>query len=136
MPCFSAGVGNFLGHIPLERAVHDVVVGLLGIPEAEPVVVFGQKDDVRAAGILDDLDPFAGVELVRIPFLVEVVVLLDRASALPRDQPISCRSGVTGPQQMNMPKRMSFHASTASGWGWSGSSAAAQRLPASRQAMR
>ena len=49
---------------------------------------------------------------------------------LPRDQPISLPVRLTGPQQMNMPKRMSFHASTASGLAGNGPDAAAQRASA------
>ena len=55
-----------------------------------------------------------GVELGRIELLVEVVVLVDRGLA-PRDQLISVPLRLTGPQWMNMPKRMSCQRWIASG---------------------
>jgi hypothetical protein len=88
-PCLAARFGKLLRHVPPEGAVHDVVVGLLCIPEAEAIVVFGQQHDVSGSCLLHDSDPLAGVELVGIPLLVEAVVLVDggRIAARPADFP-------------------------------------------------
>jgi hypothetical protein len=124
-----AGFGEFLDHVPLEGRVHDVVVGLFGVPEAEAVVVFGGEHHVFHAGGLGDGDPFIGVELGGVEAFVEVVVFLDGVCA-PRDQPISWPVRATGPQWMNMPKRASRQFSRASGWtgvmSWAGRLAAAE----------
>ena len=89
--------------------------------------MFDQEDQVLHAGVLGDSDPDSGVELVGLPFLVEVVVDLDgrgpltltdaelAAAGAPRDQPISSPVRLTGPQQLNMPNRTSCQASTTSG---------------------
>ena len=81
------GVGELLRHVAPERRVHDVVVRLLRVPQAEAVVVLRREDDVLHAGRLGDGHPLVGVELHGVEALVEVVVLLHRrlASARPAD---------------------------------------------------
>ncbi len=64
-----AGVGEHGDDVALVRGVHHVEVGLLGVPEAEAVVVLGGEADVFHAGVLEDVEPgvgvaFGGVELV------------------------------------------------------------------------
>ena len=144
--CFVAGVGHVLHHVDLPGRLGPgaLVVGQLGVVEAEAVVVLDQEDHVLHAGVLGDLDPLLGVELVRLPLLVEVVVDVDRRGPLPprtpgrrpqagapRDQPISLPVRLTGPQQRNMPNRMSCQASTTSGlalrWSFPGAGVAVPR---------
>jgi hypothetical protein len=79
-----AGVGHLLHHVDLPGRLGpgDPVVGQLRVVEAEPVVVLDQEDHVLHAGVLGDLDPLAGVELVGLPLFVEVVVDLDGCGPL------------------------------------------------------
>ena len=73
-----AFVGQFPGHVALERRVHDVVVAQLRGVHREPVVVLGHQRDVLHARFLGQGHVLLGVELDRVELLVEVVVNLDR----------------------------------------------------------
>ena len=75
---FSAGVGQFFGHVPSERRVHDVVVGRLGVPHAKAIAVLGDIDQVLEPARLECGNPFGRVELLRVERLVEVVVFFTR----------------------------------------------------------
>ena len=77
IPCFRHAADKLLDDVALERRVHDVVIGLLRVPQAEAVVVLRGEHDVLHAGVLGDVDPLVGVELRRIESLVKVVVFLD-----------------------------------------------------------
>lgn len=64
--CFPSSVSKVTHNVttaipPGARA--DRVVGVVGGPQAEPIVVFGGENDARKARVFGDLDPLSGVEL-------------------------------------------------------------------------
>lgn len=72
------GRGHLVDDVAMEGRVHDVIVGLLGVPEAETVHVFGDHDDVAHAGRLRDADPLVGIKLHRIEPPVELIIFRHR----------------------------------------------------------
>ena len=87
-----AGGAKFLHHVAAERRTHDVVVGLLGVPQAEAVVMLGREHHVLHAGRLGNGHPLVGIEAGGVELGVQVIVVGDGrflssrpADFMPRD---------------------------------------------------
>ena len=63
---FTASITKFLYHIPLQGAVHDLMVRQRRIPEAEAVVMLGRQDRGGEAALLQDPCPLPAVQLAGI----------------------------------------------------------------------
>ncbi len=61
--------------LAVRRSVHHVVVGRLGVEQAEAVVVLGGDDDVLDSGFLGKANPFGRIVLDGIELLGQLLVL-------------------------------------------------------------
>lgn len=73
---FVAFIGQLLYHIALEGGIHDVEVRLLGVPQAEAVVVAGDQRDVLHSGRFGQPDPLGSIKINGVEKLHQALVIL------------------------------------------------------------
>ena len=93
----STRLGQLCHHVLTVGRVHDVVVALLRVPHRKAVVVARCERDVARTGLLENLDPGFGIEIMWIEGIGRLGILFSAERPILQIPFSLCKSGIDAP---------------------------------------